>query len=143
MLSTYTMAYVRRREQGSFVPPMSNTFDILRLTLKPLGNGGYQVTYDAPILTKQKDGIWFAYSPVFKSLGYSNESEEAAIEDHDQDVQDFLGVHIRNGSLDRALSNLGWESEDNKVFEQIPNIPVELLRASQIRSSSYAVGALA
>ncbi|MBK7941017.1 MAG: hypothetical protein IPJ87_03940 [Flavobacteriales bacterium] len=118
---------------------MDSTIKIARISVRSLEDGVF-VDYDIPVLTKFKDGIWFAHSPLFKSLGYSTVSEEDAIEDQYKDIEVFLQIHVSNKTLHRALSKLGWSKElDKEEFATIPNIPVTLLGSSSFRKHTFAV----
>ena len=118
--------------------------ELLTLTLEifPQPDGGYKANIQAPVLTKYKDGVWIVHSPAFGTIGYSTESEEAALDDHDADVEAFLGLNLKQGTLNSALSRLGWQpriSGGRSVFEAAPDIPVQLLKHARVKNSNYEV----
>lgn len=113
---------------------------IVSLQLLSLPGGGFKAECNIPIFTKQKDGVWIAHSPAFGTIGYSTESEAAALADHDRDVEVFLGINLKRGTLQSALSHLGWEfqaGEEGSKFQKSTNIPVHLLKHARVKKSNY------
>ncbi len=107
----------------------------ISISQAPEGDGGIllEVT-NYPVAISNKGGKWTAFSPIFKVLGFSSESEEAALGDLEQSLSLFFKVHLKNGTLDEALENFGWkvpflkEREDLKFrFPTMSRIPVQSL----------------
>lgn len=62
-------------------------------------------------LEQKPSGSWIVYSPDFKTIGYSKESKEEAIEDFRKALRTFFKVHFVRGSLGQALTEFGWKQE--------------------------------
>lgn len=123
---------------------MSNTTTpTARIDIRRDADGSVRVSYDIPVLTKEKSGRWFATCPLLKSLGSSSKSKEDAIKDHWEDVDTFFAVHLKHKTLDRALRNFGWRTTDQIGFEINPQIPVELFSTihTEQRSLEHAAAA--
>lgn len=58
---------------------------------------------------RKREGSWTIYSPLFKTLGYSTESEEKALEDYKIALNNFFQIHIERGTLEEALTKFGWK----------------------------------
>jgi hypothetical protein len=67
-------------------------------------------TTNLPIATREENGKWIIFSPVFKVLGYSSVSEEEAFEDFKDSLNIFFHIHTEDGTLGRALQKFGWSS---------------------------------
>lgn len=73
--------------------------------------GGFEITtHGIPYAIKEDASGFYAYSPVFKTLGYSANSIEEATQDLDNANKEFFEVHLQRGSLPRALARFGWEN---------------------------------
>ncbi len=93
--------------------------------------GIIRVDISVVVLTKKKDGRWFATCPLLKSIGSSAISKEAAIADHREDIDAFLNLHLGAGTLDSALLRFGWIKKNADArFEVKLDIPAELLESS-------------
>lgn len=67
-----------------------------------------------PLLTRVTDSKgWIAYSPHFKTFGYSKESEEKAVEDFDRAIHLFFDIHSKRGTIEKALICFGWRKIEN------------------------------
>jgi hypothetical protein len=94
---------------------MTKTFDIVSLNIVS-EDDGWRVSYDVPVQSRQaKDGQWIVRCEPFKCLGSSYDSEKAATADLEDDIKVFLLHHLRAGSLDSILVNLGWEKQSIPV----------------------------
>lgn len=71
-----------------------------------------------PIATYKKQAYWIAFCPALKTFGYSNESEEKALEDFDRAIETFFYVQGTLGCLGSVLQNLGWSRADANSLEQ-------------------------
>lgn len=59
-------------------------------------------------IDKRKQG-WIAYCPSLKVLGYSNESEQNAIDEFNISIDAFFNIHLTDGTLGEALTEFGWK----------------------------------
>ena len=83
-----------------------------------------------------------SHCPALGTIGYSTESEEAAIADHDRDIEVFLGLNLRQGTLAIALDRLGWQFqavESGASFQKSADIPAHLLKHARVKNSNYEV----
>ena len=65
-----------------------------------------------PILIKEKDTCFAAFIPHFKTLGFGK-TQKDAISDLKEALDTFFEVHIERGSVEKALSTLGWKKESD------------------------------
>lgn len=64
------------------------------------------------IAVKKKPKNWIVYSPDFKTFGYSEKSEEAALQHLKSALLNYFEVHFIQGTLEKALNEAGWSKED-------------------------------
>lgn len=90
------------------------------------------------LVIKKKKRHWIAYSPHFKTFGYSNRNENSAIKDFGRALDLFFDVHIKRGTLEKALIKFGWKKTDN-AFEKPKhfNIPLHLLAGKKAKTYPY------
>lgn len=98
-------------------------------TLRINSNGKtLQIEAIIPIAVKNKDKNWVAYSPQFKTFGFSSVSKEKALEDFDRAIDLFFQIHIDRNTLEKALEKLRWQrSNDVFVKPKYFNVPTTLL----------------
>lgn len=65
-------------------------------------------------MDEQADG-WVAFCPGLKVLGYSNISDQEALDDLKEALEGFFKIHLEEKTLKKALIEFGWTS---KVVEQ-------------------------
>jgi len=70
-------------------------------------------------LAKKKQGkSWTFYCPSLKVIGYSNKSERDALRDFEENLSLFFTIHIKDNSLDRALTtNFNWTKRSLSVAQ--------------------------
>lgn len=80
-------------------------------TILKISEGGNDTRLFAKIdvAVFKKERHWFAYSPHFKTFGFSTLSEEHAKKDFLNAVDIFFKVHLERNTLQKALSKLGWK----------------------------------
>lgn len=110
---------------------------VLRITRSADGKKS-KVDLSIVVFTIKKGDFWIAKSPFFKSIGYSRISEEAALNDHDRDVQVFFQAHTRQNTLPQALNKLGWSRIDAGEFNYTPNISHHIVDHAKPRHLEYA-----
>lgn len=68
---------------------------------------------EIPLLITEKEKSWIAYSPQFKTLGYSKKSAEDSVEEFGKSIDVFFAIHTQKGTLEGALIHFGWEKQNN------------------------------
>jgi len=58
---------------------------------------------------EKKSKYWIAYSPHFKTFGYSKKGEDEAVDDFEESLKIFFDIHLGRGSLEKALIKFGWK----------------------------------
>ena len=66
-----------------------------------------------PVFTIQRHGLWVAYCPVLKLYGFSENGENAALDDFDNAIETFIQVQAKLGKLHETLTTLGWKRRDH------------------------------
>lgn len=77
------------------------------------GGGVQIITSELPLAVFQKNEKWIAYSPMFKTLGYSSFDQDSAVEDFFHSLDMFFTIHIEDNTLEEALSLFNWKSSTN------------------------------
>lgn len=70
-----------------------------------------------PYEIRENEKSWIAYSPHFKTFGYSSKSELSATKDLKIAIDTFFEVHTKRGTLEKALIEFGWLKQNN-VFQK-------------------------
>lgn len=76
--------------------------------------------------------------PILKTLGYSMESMEDAINDHMEDIDTFFDMHIQEGTLITALTSVHFEFQ--KVSDDEYHSPIlseELIKNATMINHTY------
>lgn len=95
-------------------------------------NQGVHFEGTIPLIVKKKERNWIAYSPQFKTFGYSSEGESQAIDDFGKALHIFLKVHTERQTLNKALTVLGWSKlKDSFEQPQYFNVPLNLLNGTK------------
>jgi len=103
------------------------------------------INISLPIAVKKKNRYYTVYSPNLKTIGYSNESVEAALKHFEESLDVFFRVHISRNTLHTALEKLKWSQKFQRSVGTAPrkfrghksfNVPLELLGASETRQYS-------
>jgi predicted RNase H-like HicB family nuclease len=74
---------------------------------------GLRIETKIQIEVEKKERNWIAFSPDFKTVGFSTESKDAAIEDLKGALKTFFKVHLKRDTLERTLINFKWEKADH------------------------------
>lgn len=75
-------------------------------------DGGIQITAtNLPVSLSKRNGKFIAFCPVLKSLGYSSNSEDEAITDLFNSLDGFFRIHLKNNTLDKALTSFEWQQQ--------------------------------
>jgi hypothetical protein len=84
------------------------------------------VEAEFPYEVRENESSWVAYSPHFKTFGYSNKSESDAAEELKCAIDVFFQVHRKRGTLEKALLKFGWFKINNALQQQkLFNTPVK------------------
>jgi len=77
-------------------------------------NGELELS-DIDITMDEQENGWLAYCEGLKVLGYSNKSDQDALEDLKCGLEGFFKIHLEASTLKEALLEFGWTS---KVVEE-------------------------
>lgn len=69
-----------------------------------------------PYEIRENENSWIAYSPHFKTFGYSRLSEEDATKKFRIAIDTFFQVHINRGTVEKALLSLKWSYRGNNII---------------------------
>lgn len=67
------------------------------------------------VTVRKEERNWIIFCPALKTYGYSTQSETAAFADFDNAVKVFFHVQNTLGTLNQALSSLGWTRTKKEV----------------------------
>lgn len=64
------------------------------------------------VFTVRRFDCWVAYCPALKLYGFSEEGEDAALDDFDSAIDTFLQLQRKSGKINETLTTLGWKRHD-------------------------------
>jgi len=76
-------------------------------------NNTISLEAEFPYEVRENEESWIAYSPHFKTFGYSSKSEVDATNDLKIAIDTFFNVHTSRGTLEKALIKFGWFKQNN------------------------------
>lgn len=108
-------------------------------------DGGVEVQIsNLPINVKETRGNFTAVCELFRSIGFSAKSKDLAITDLEDSLNLFFEIHLKEGTLDDALKEFGWEMEmdidfltDFQPKFQSRTVPIQVM-AQNFRTLVYA-----
>lgn len=97
-----------------------------------------QIGITTPVEVREKHNgkAWSVICHSLKSFGYSATSKEDAIKELENTIHCFFKLHLKNNSLDKALSKLGWNKSVINDYNSEVDIPGMLGGISTVESFS-------
>jgi hypothetical protein len=65
------------------------------------------------VFSVKRHDCWIAYCPALKLYGFSEQGEDAALDDFDSAIETFIMVQQQTGKLDETLTTLGWKKHNH------------------------------